>query len=54
MRDMQAFAVLIVACVLLLACGFAYGVAMSDEPQAYCAREPNPNAVLVLLPEDIE
>ena len=54
MRDMQAFAVLFVGCVLLMACGFAYGVAVSDEPRPTCAKEPNPNAVLVLLPEDLE
>lgn len=51
--ELSTFALIAAMVVLLSACSYAWG-ATSSEPQAYCAKEPNPNAIFVQLPEDLE
>lgn len=51
--ELSTFALIAAMVVLLSACSYAWGAA-SSEPHAFCQSNPNPNAIFVQLPEDLE
>lgn len=54
MKDLAAVTLATVFVVLVLACGFAWGTANAETNHASCQADPNPNTIMVYLPEDLE
>lgn len=54
MRELGALALATAFVMVIGTCGFAWGVATTETDRFTCQASPNPNALMVMLPPDLD